>query len=215
MADRIGGRAAALAWAVAAARFALAACGPARQRAADGLHRRRIPPRRGAVRGHAAAARGEARRRRSTPARRCSRSSARTRPRRGARPTNGSPAPKRGYANLQTGKRPPEVETVAEQLQQARAARDLSAANFKRQQKLFTEQASSARGARRRAGAAEARRGACRRARSHGADDEAAGARRRDPRGGSRRQARRAKCSRKATGDSRSAPSPRRLGARA
>lgn len=43
------------------------------------------------------------------------------------------------YANLQTGKRPPEVAMVAEQLQQARAARDLSAANLKRQQKLFTD----------------------------------------------------------------------------
>ena len=42
-------------------------------------------------------------------------------------------------ANLQTGKRPPEVEMIAEQLQQARAARDLSAANLKRQQKLFTD----------------------------------------------------------------------------
>lgn len=43
------------------------------------------------------------------------------------------------YADLQTGKRPPEIEMVAEQLQQARAARDLSAANLKRQQKLFSE----------------------------------------------------------------------------
>ena len=40
-------------------------------------------------------------------------------------------------ANLQTGKRPPEIETVAQQLQQARAARDLSAANLKRQQQLL------------------------------------------------------------------------------
>jgi HlyD family secretion protein len=40
-------------------------------------------------------------------------------------------------ANLQSGKRPPEVETAAEQLQQARAMRDLSAANVTRQQKLF------------------------------------------------------------------------------
>jgi HlyD family secretion protein len=40
-------------------------------------------------------------------------------------------------ANLQTGRRPPEIETVVEQLQQARAARDLSAANLKRQQQLF------------------------------------------------------------------------------
>jgi HlyD family secretion protein len=39
-------------------------------------------------------------------------------------------------ANLRTGKRPPEVETVAEQLQQAKAARELSAANFRRQQQL-------------------------------------------------------------------------------
>ncbi len=42
-------------------------------------------------------------------------------------------------ANMQTGKRPPEVEVIAEQLQQARAARELSAANLKRQQKLFTD----------------------------------------------------------------------------
>jgi HlyD family secretion protein len=39
-------------------------------------------------------------------------------------------------ANLRTGKRAPEVETVAEQLQQAKAARDLSAANYRRQQQL-------------------------------------------------------------------------------
>jgi HlyD family secretion protein len=43
------------------------------------------------------------------------------------------------FTNLQTGKRPPEVEMVAEQLQQARAARELSAANLKRQQKLFAD----------------------------------------------------------------------------
>lgn len=43
------------------------------------------------------------------------------------------------YTNLQTGKRLPEVEMVTEQLQQARAARDLSAANLKRQQKLAAE----------------------------------------------------------------------------
>lgn len=43
------------------------------------------------------------------------------------------------FANLQTGKRPPEIEMAAEQLQQARAARDLSAANLKRQEKLFSE----------------------------------------------------------------------------
>ena len=39
-------------------------------------------------------------------------------------------------ANLQTGKRPVEVLTVAEQLRQAQAARDLSAANLKRQEAL-------------------------------------------------------------------------------
>jgi HlyD family secretion protein len=39
-------------------------------------------------------------------------------------------------ANLQTGKRPSEVETVAEQLRQAKAARELSALNFRRQQQL-------------------------------------------------------------------------------
>lgn len=38
--------------------------------------------------------------------------------------------------NLKTGKRPSEVQTVAEQLRQAMAARDLSAANLKRQQDL-------------------------------------------------------------------------------
>jgi HlyD family secretion protein len=38
--------------------------------------------------------------------------------------------------NLKTGKRPPEVETVAEQLRQANAARDLSAANLRRQESL-------------------------------------------------------------------------------
>jgi HlyD family secretion protein len=40
-------------------------------------------------------------------------------------------------SNLRSGRRPPEVETAAEQLQQARAMRDLSAANAKRQQQLF------------------------------------------------------------------------------
>jgi HlyD family secretion protein len=40
-------------------------------------------------------------------------------------------------ANLQTGKRPPEIEMAAEQLQQARAARELSAANLKRQKQLL------------------------------------------------------------------------------
>jgi HlyD family secretion protein len=39
--------------------------------------------------------------------------------------------------NLKSGKRPTEVATVAEQLRQATAARDLSAANLKRQQQLF------------------------------------------------------------------------------
>jgi HlyD family secretion protein len=39
--------------------------------------------------------------------------------------------------NLKSGKRPTEVATVAEQLRQAVAARDLSAANLKRQQQLF------------------------------------------------------------------------------
>lgn len=38
--------------------------------------------------------------------------------------------------NLRTGKRPPEVETVAEQMRQAVAARELSAANLKRQEQL-------------------------------------------------------------------------------
>jgi HlyD family secretion protein len=39
--------------------------------------------------------------------------------------------------NLKTGKRGPEVETVAEQLRQAQAARELSASNLKRQESLF------------------------------------------------------------------------------
>lgn len=39
--------------------------------------------------------------------------------------------------NLRTGKRPPEVETVAEQLRQAMATRDLSVTNLGRQQKLY------------------------------------------------------------------------------
>jgi HlyD family secretion protein len=42
-------------------------------------------------------------------------------------------------ANLQSGKRPPEIETAAEQLQQARAMRELSAANVQRQQQLFAK----------------------------------------------------------------------------
>jgi HlyD family secretion protein len=40
-------------------------------------------------------------------------------------------------ANLKTGKRPPEIETVAEQLRQAQAARELSQANLRRQESLF------------------------------------------------------------------------------
>ena len=40
-------------------------------------------------------------------------------------------------ANLRTGKRAPEIEAIAEQLKQAMAARDLSAANLRRQQELF------------------------------------------------------------------------------
>ena len=40
-------------------------------------------------------------------------------------------------ANLRSGKRAPEVETVVEQLQQAKAARELSTANLKRQQQLY------------------------------------------------------------------------------
>jgi HlyD family secretion protein len=40
-------------------------------------------------------------------------------------------------ANLRSGKRPPEVEAATEQLQQARAMRELSTANVKRQQQLF------------------------------------------------------------------------------
>jgi len=39
--------------------------------------------------------------------------------------------------NLKTGKRAPEVQTVEEQLRQAQAARELSAANFRRQEALF------------------------------------------------------------------------------
>jgi HlyD family secretion protein len=39
--------------------------------------------------------------------------------------------------NLKSGKRPPEVETVAEQLRQAMATRDLAVANLARQQKLY------------------------------------------------------------------------------
>jgi HlyD family secretion protein len=40
-------------------------------------------------------------------------------------------------SNLMTGKRAPEVEMVAEQLRQAQAARELSAANLRRQEALF------------------------------------------------------------------------------
>jgi HlyD family secretion protein len=40
-------------------------------------------------------------------------------------------------ANLKTGKRPPEIETVAEQLRQAQASRELSTANLRRQESLF------------------------------------------------------------------------------
>jgi len=42
-------------------------------------------------------------------------------------------------ANLRTGKRPPEVEAVAEQVRQAMAARELSVANLRRTEKLFAE----------------------------------------------------------------------------
>ena len=47
-------------------------------------------------------------------------------------------------ANLQTGKRAPEVEAVVEQLQQARAARELSSTNLARQQQLFASKFVSA-----------------------------------------------------------------------
>lgn len=40
-------------------------------------------------------------------------------------------------ANLKTGKRPVEVDMVAEQLRQAQAARELSASNLRRQESLF------------------------------------------------------------------------------
>jgi HlyD family secretion protein len=40
-------------------------------------------------------------------------------------------------ANLRTGKRPLEVETVADQLRQAMATRDLAASNLRRQQQLY------------------------------------------------------------------------------
>jgi HlyD family secretion protein len=39
--------------------------------------------------------------------------------------------------NLKTGKRPPEVQTVEEQLRQAQAAHELSEANYRRQESLF------------------------------------------------------------------------------
>lgn len=39
--------------------------------------------------------------------------------------------------NLRTGKRPPEIESVAEQLRQAEASHELSASNLKRQESLF------------------------------------------------------------------------------
>ena len=39
--------------------------------------------------------------------------------------------------NLQAGRRPPEIEALREQLLQAKAARDLSAAHFARQERLF------------------------------------------------------------------------------
>jgi len=38
--------------------------------------------------------------------------------------------------NLRSGRRPPEIEAVAEQMRQAQAARDLAASNLKRQQEL-------------------------------------------------------------------------------
>ncbi len=41
-------------------------------------------------------------------------------------------------ANLRSGKRAPEVQAATEQVQQARAMRELSSANLKRQQQLFT-----------------------------------------------------------------------------
>ena len=40
--------------------------------------------------------------------------------------------------NLQSGKRPPEIETATQELQQARAMRELANANIARQQKLHT-----------------------------------------------------------------------------
>jgi HlyD family secretion protein len=63
-------------------------------------------------------------------------------------------------ANLRTGKRPAEVETVAEQLAEAKAARDLSAANYRRQQQLRASGFISAAAFGRCAYAVEARRSA-------------------------------------------------------
>lgn len=42
-------------------------------------------------------------------------------------------------ANLQTGKRPSEVATIAEQLRQATAARELSGSNLRRQERLYKD----------------------------------------------------------------------------
>jgi HlyD family secretion protein len=45
--------------------------------------------------------------------------------------------PRRGLSNLQTGKRAPEIETATQELQQARAMRELASSNVARQQKLY------------------------------------------------------------------------------
>ena len=123
------------------------ATGDARARrrwAADGLHRRRVSPRGGAVRGDPASARGEARRcgRQGAPA---VRARARKRDRRAAR---GRGTTRERRARTPTC-RPAEAADRsrggdASSSRRARAARELSAANLKRQQQLFTSKFVSA-----------------------------------------------------------------------
>jgi HlyD family secretion protein len=140
--DRIGRRFAAKAWLPAAA-LALAACGPAPERAlqgyVEGEYVRVAAPFAGTLqqlsvrRGEQVAAGAPLfalERENETAARR--------------EAAERLAAAEARLANLKTGKRAPEVEAVAEQLQQARAARELSTANLERQQQLYASKFVSA-----------------------------------------------------------------------
>ena len=93
-------------------------------------------------------------------------------------------------ANLRSGKRPPEVETAAEQLQQARAMRDSVGGQREAPGEALCQRLRERRGDRRRQGAVQARRRAREGIGRRRRDDENAGPRRRDSCGRGRCQGR-------------------------